>query len=221
MPQSSFMVPSVVVAIELGSLMVFGPVGADKSEDAMVREVREFELPNDEVVQRVAFSPDGHKVAAGTLSGRLWIWDIENGRKPRKIQATVNSLLKGGVLSLAFSPDGKRILLGGADTTVQLCDSERGEILKVLKGHRGPVWSVAFFKDGKRALSGSTSDYTIREWDLEVGKQVRLFQGKELPDSLCILPDERLFVTTEFNKVQLWELLSGKRSDSLARRASV
>jgi WD40 repeat protein len=181
----------------------------DAFTEVVPREVCRFELPAEEVVYRVAFSPDGRKVVAATMGGRVWVWDTDKPETPRSFEATSGELLTGSVLSLAFSPDGKRLLLGCADHTVQLWDFETGKKLRTLKAHEGPVWCVAFYKDGNRALSGSTTDYTIREWDLESGKELRRFKGKDRPDSLSLSPDERILVSTEFKNVRLWDLESG------------
>src|SRR5262249_41875355 len=131
-------------------------VGGEKVKDAVPGEVRRFDLPKEEIVYSVAFSPDGRTVIAGTAEGRVWLWDVEKGQARRKLKVTSGGLLTGGVLSTAFSPDGKRILLGCADSTIRVWEIKTGKQIRTLKGHGGPVCSVAFFKDGKRALSGST-----------------------------------------------------------------
>jgi WD40 repeat protein len=205
----------VLLGVGCGLRFAAPAAGGEKAKDAAPDEVRRFELPEDEVVDCVAFSPNGRNVIAGTAGGWVWLWDTAKGKAPRKLKATSDNLLTGGVMSLAFSPDGKRILLGCADHTVRLLDTETGKVIRALKGHGGPVRSVAYFKDGKRALSGSMSDYTIREWDLERGKELRRFKGEERPDSLCISADERSLVTTEGGTVRLWDLELWKPSHTL------
>ena len=63
-------------------------------------------------------------------------------------------------MSVAFSPDGKHIVSGSEDKTLQLWDTETGEMLQTLEGHKDEVWAVAFSPDGKCIVSGS-EDKTI------------------------------------------------------------
>src|SRR5207253_7879819 len=91
----------------------------DKAEDPL-KAVKNFKLPERadfEVIERVAFSPDGHNVIAATSRGNVWIWDRKKGENPRKWKVTSGELLTGAVLSLAFSGDGKNVLFGRADDT--------------------------------------------------------------------------------------------------------
>lgn len=178
-------------------------------------EPHRFKVSSEEVILCVAFSPNNNKVAAGTMGGSILLWDVDTDTEPIKFIAIPSSLLSSGVLSLSFSPDGRRILAGGANNSVQLWDVAAKKRIYNLKGHGGPVWSVAFFRNGRRALSGSTDDNTIREWNLDNGTELRLFQGNERADSLSISPDEQSFATTSFNTIQIWDLKSGKVSRSL------
>ena len=66
-----------------------------KAKNTAPDALRSFELPKDEVVLRVAFSPDGRKVIAGTMGGTVWLWDTEKGKDPRKFNATAGELLTG------------------------------------------------------------------------------------------------------------------------------
>jgi len=73
----------------------------------------------------VAFSPDGRRLAAGSVAGegpgRVGIWDGETGR----LQA---SLCNQDVAALRWTPDGSGVLLGLDDGSVVLWgDAARGE----------------------------------------------------------------------------------------------
>ncbi|MEV5719082.1 serine/threonine-protein kinase [Amycolatopsis mediterranei] len=73
------------------------------------------ELPG---VQALAFSPDGHVLAAGRADGAVTLWDVTK----RELLYTVSGHT-GAVLSLKFSPDGKVLASGGVDQTVRLWDT--------------------------------------------------------------------------------------------------
>jgi hypothetical protein len=56
-------------------------------------------------VTRVAFSPSGDILAAGTSDGQVWIWASATGRRTQVIDTGTR-----GVRSLAFSADGKLLV---------------------------------------------------------------------------------------------------------------
>ncbi len=104
----------------------------------------------------VAFSPDGKRIATGTLSGLVQLWDahrgdwlVEQQDQTRKIQA------------LAFSPDGKRLVSASEGGVLHVRDAETGETLLVLREPRGTVLVLAFSPDGTRLATG-IEDGTVR-----------------------------------------------------------
>ena len=188
---------------------------AKKPDLKVVREIRQVVLRN-ETIWSVVFSPSGDLVAVGTMGGSHWFWTVNDNKPPRQlIRAAGRSPFSNGAIQcMAFSPDGKRMLCG-IGNTVLLLDIASGKEIRSFQGHRGPVRSVVYYRDGRRALSGSTSDYTIREWDLETGKELRTLQTNERPDSLSLSPDERFVVTPEFTSVQIWDLRTGEKAQTL------
>ena len=76
----------------------------------------------------------------------------------------------GDVTSIAFSPDGSTLASGGGrwNKTIQLWDTETGNHIGTLRGHKGNVTSVVFSPDGKvLASGGGWEDNTIRLWDVK------------------------------------------------------
>lgn len=67
----------------------------------------------------IAFSPDGARVALGTLEGRVRIFAARTGAEQLAIDA------QGPVTSLAFSADGKLLVTGGG----QAVDPETDEVV--------------------------------------------------------------------------------------------
>ena len=94
---------------------------------------------------------------------------LEEGQKEKWESAV---LFKGEVHGVNFiwSPDGKRYAMYNHhnydDYTIGILDVDKGECLKVLKGHEDIVNSLSWGPDGKRLASGS-SDGTTRIWDVD------------------------------------------------------
>jgi WD40 repeat protein len=59
----------------------------------------------------ISLSPDGHRLAASSISGRgVNVWDADRGKKIVSFPEE-----KGIVWSLAWSPDGEHLAVGRSD----------------------------------------------------------------------------------------------------------
>jgi WD40 repeat protein len=71
---------------------------------------------------------------------------------------------------------------GSVDNAVGLWDPERGEELRTLAGHTGPVLAVAWGQLADRPVLASGSwDGTVRLWDPERGEELRTLAGHTGP----------------------------------------
>ncbi len=121
-----------------------------------------------------AFSPDGKTVAAGSVNGTVYLYDIHAGEIKM-----ILSEHKDHVIHLAFSPDGKTIATTSyGDETICLWDVHTGTHSEIITEHprnagRG---GLAFSPDGQTLASGG-GDGTIRFWDVHTGNAKKIFTG--------------------------------------------
>ena len=108
---------------------------------------------------RLAFSPDGTRLAAGFRDGAVRVWDAAEGRDPFLFKGHTDK-----TTCLTFSPDGTRLVTGSEDATVKVWDVFTGQELLTLKGHNAEVRGVAFSPDGMRLVSVDHLG-KVRIWD--------------------------------------------------------
>ena len=71
------------------------------------------------------------------------------------------------ISSLAFSPDGRWVIDGNSTGRLYISDASTGAAVRTLMGHSDPITGLAFLSGG-RWLVTSSSDETIKVWDLQV-----------------------------------------------------
>jgi RNA polymerase sigma factor (sigma-70 family) len=176
-----------------------------------------------QVVNHLAFSPDGRKLALSVTSSSVRLWDVAGRRELRRLDG-----FDGNGGALAFSPDGK--ILAAAPWTpsplppVRLWDVESGKLLRRLDG---PRWgcTVAFSPDGKYVAVGGLDDHERKVlvratdgrsvWVYETATWERRWrlQGHEKGVAgLAFSPDSRLLASGGCegdDRVCVWDLETG------------
>ncbi|WP_433713595.1 AAA family ATPase [Nocardia sp. CA-084685] len=149
----------------------------------------------DTVVQQpvplLAFSPDGHTLAAGDATGAK-LWNIADPAQPTPLGAQLSAIptrclndariptrCTGEPTGLAFSPDGKILAVGGTEGVVRLWSLAPA----VLTGHTDWGRSPIFDATGTRMVSDS-SDGTFVIWDTSNPREpVRVGEFRAKPGS--------------------------------------
>lgn len=111
-----------------------------------------------DLVNCVAFRPDGKRLASASYDKTIKIWDAATGHEIRTLRGHSQR-----VTHLSFSPDGRRLAMISADRTTKIWDPATGrEALTLASGGYDP--GVSFSPDGTR-LAATTMDRSIGVWD--------------------------------------------------------
>ena len=167
-----------------------------------------------DIVDIIAFSPDGKTLASGSYDQTIILWDVSNPDVPRQRgQPLVGHT--GAIYSLAFSPDGKTLVSGSHDRTILLWDVSNPDVPKQLGqpliGHTSNVMSLSYSPKGNIFASGG-HDKTIILWDVsnidtpqKIGERITGHSDSVL--SLAFSPDGQLLASGGQKKeIILWDL---------------
>ena len=156
-------------------------------------------------VRGFAFSPDGSRIATGSVDGTAKMWDASTGQELMTFHIT------GGVAWVAFSPDGSRLVTTGWDDfTARIWQANSGKELFVLEGHESGVAIAAFSPDGKLLVTGS-DDETLKIWDMSNGKELFTLSHPGTVYGVAFSPDgTRLASASNAQIIKVWDVIAGE-----------
>lgn len=152
-----------------------------------------------EVGPRMAFSPDGKLVAAGTSNG-IGLWEVTiAGKKIREIETDVG----GGGLTPVFSPDGKTLVIGNRNSNPRLIETATGKLLHVLE--KKCTQGIRFNPAGT-ILATANVDGSVGLWDVATGKLLKEEKaGEEIYDAEWSPKGDLLVTTGKKAKIIIWD----------------
>ena len=173
------------------------------AEDRMALTFKGHKYP----VMAVAISPDGKRIATGSMDSTAKIWTMQSSQEC----LTLGSEL-GAVYAIAFTPDGKRAVTGG--NKFALWDGTTGkQILTPIQGFakREEIRAAVFSPDGKRLVTGST-DYTAKVWEVATGRELLTLKGHTSSVTFTAFsPDgKRIITSSDDATVRVWDANTGR-----------
>jgi WD40 repeat protein len=152
-----------------------------------------------DLVQSLAFSPDGDLLASGGFREvKLW-------RRPHNVH---KALLSGDapVQAIALSPDGKTVAVGEASGAIKLWNVADAKDPKTLAGHTAAVTGLRFLPGGAKIVSGSL-DKTIRLWNAADGTAAGQVETPTPINAVALVGDgAQVAAGGADNVVRLWTL---------------
>ncbi|GAB2556320.1 WD40 repeat domain-containing serine/threonine protein kinase [Nocardia heshunensis] len=168
-----------------------------------------------DVVQAVAFSPDGTQLASGSFDQSVRLWDVGTRKPAGEALATGHA-----VHALAFSPDGTLLATAGGgkgDWTTQLWDvnARQPDGPPLNPGACTGIEAAAFSPDGALLAVGRrvTSSPAAQLWNV----RTRQLDGQQLDSglataALAFSPDGMLLAASQGasidSRVRLWNTVT-------------
>ncbi|KAH7345379.1 hypothetical protein B0J17DRAFT_712969 [Rhizoctonia solani] len=92
-------------------------------------------LGHTNIVNSVAFSPDGAQMASSSTDNSIRIWDLKLGCAIAELTGHLQS-----VNSIAFSPDGSRLVSGSSDGTIRVWDTNNDNASDCWDSNNATSW---------------------------------------------------------------------------------
>jgi eukaryotic-like serine/threonine-protein kinase len=142
---------------------------------------------------RLAYSPDGKRLASCADDRTAKIWDPDTGEEKQSLEGHTDH-----VGMVAFSHDGARLATGSRDGTVKVWEVATGMAVRTLTGHTGSVVGLAFSPDGKHLASGTNSEAKL--WDAQTFAEMRTFERPAV--WLAFTPDGRTLLSARVDHLK-------------------
>lgn len=186
---------------------------------------------------RMAFSPDGRRLATAAQDGMVRVWDVAGSLAAGQGQELLaldahdpNAVIGGsftGVQSVAYNYDGTRLATGGADGMVRLWDAANGDLLAevMVRDNGEGVWAVDFSPDGQYLAAGTEiPEAIVKVWQLAGDSLIDHHTLTGFPSRLghvAFSPDSSLLVTSGAGShVALWDVSTGELVYAFSGHAS-
>jgi WD40 repeat protein len=175
---------------------------------------------------RVAWSPDGTRLAVGDSVGGLHLWNPSTGQMLGVLQATQSN----PYANPAWSPDGTRIValdVTAAGAKYAIWDAATGKAMllpspngiPVSGGWSGPSNSMAlgWSPDGTTIAASDGGYVHVWQWNKKGGgwEYVRTISNPSWINALTWSPDSQRFATADnINTIRIWHASTGQQPGS-------
>jgi len=201
---ASFAVPGQVAGVTIRDVETGAEIVTLKGHDATIR--------------RMAFSPDGTRLAGSSGSGpgnaransTVPVWDVTTGELVMTLRGHADQ-----VAAVTYGPDGRRLATGSWDGTVRLWDAFSGKELHAVDVG-SPAFALAFSPDGRWLVSGDDGDKSLTMWDADTLERRGELRGHtDVIQDVAFGPDGKVVTASFDGTAKIWDLESRRELATL------
>ncbi len=172
--------------------------------------LKSYRIPSGNVFEKIAFSPDGRRVAVIGPAGTATLCDVLSGARLVEFGGHTAELS-----AIALSPDGQRLMTADLNGWVKIWDALTGRE-KFRLNVPSLVSRAAFSPDG-RLLAIVDESRAVRTWDTTTGRELPPFEAdQERLIAASFFPDgKRLLTGTPEGALQIWDVRTRRKVSNL------
>lgn len=157
-------------------------------------------------IGRIAWSPDGNKLASPSADTTIKLWDVNTGRLKHTLSGHSSR-----VICVSWSPMDQYLASGSDDQTARIWDTNSGELIQTIKLRNSSVASLAWSPNGSMLALGF-NDSTVLLWRNRGGATQKLAGPTGMVTSVKWSPDgTRLAASSESERrVYVWSIRTNK-----------
>jgi class 3 adenylate cyclase/GTPase SAR1 family protein len=170
-------------------------------------------------IGRIAWSPDGRRLASSSMDTTVRLWDAESGEIIRVLEGH-----KTAVRSVAWAPDG-HMLATAADIEIRLWETDHWKQVRALAIQSGNFLNLEWSPDGRMLASGTGNPgNSVHIWDTTSWQVISTLKGHNVGAfSTAWFPDgSRLASGSGLpeNIIRLWDVKAEEVLGTLAGHSS-
>jgi WD40 repeat protein len=166
-------------------------------------------------INSAIFLPDHRRIATSSDDGTIRIWSLTVGEPKFTLDHRYY------IAAVEASLDGSSVVTAGGASPTRVWDSNKGELLRELKGQNGPISSIYLSPNGRRLITGS-QDGSIYSWDTQSGLVQNKLSGIDQDVvAIALSPDGSLLAAVSLGKnpitgdyhrnMRVWDLQDGNQ----------
>ncbi|WP_372367803.1 WD40 repeat domain-containing serine/threonine protein kinase [Candidatus Uabimicrobium sp. HlEnr_7] len=180
---------------------------------SFTNKIEVWDLPKNEMILQIpiaitgkmhmAFSPDKQHLAFFSNHKTIELWNIFQKKKTEVYK--VEQPDWRGLNIATFNNDGK-FLIYTVGATIVVRSRESGKVVHRLFGHTNDLMQLLLVPNDDLLISCAT-DYTVRVWDLNTGKQEKIYSDSKV-DPICVaLSHSKKILAIGYHdgKIKLWD----------------